>query len=167
MSEPRYSGPNRSGTCVCGCPWDDHHLGVVMNSDYAKDTGEAYLPEECEAFGWNELGGMKLVDGKWQNHCQHYVDSYDCKRIYAGVSDDLKPPALAMLHTELNSVLPAIKNAYRANPKEWAVDYHFGWGMAVRNLLREKGFGEDYFKIHNLDDIYVQLVEEALELARN
>ena len=90
----------------------------------------------------------------------------ECERLYAGISDELKSPALAMLHTELNSVLAEIKNAYRDSPKEWWVGYHFGWGMAVRNLLREKGFGESYFKIHNLDDIYVPLVEEALELAR-
>jgi hypothetical protein len=84
--------------------------------------------------------------------------------LYASISDDLKAPALAMLHTELNSVLAQIKNAYKANPSEWWVDYHFGWGMSVRNLLRKKGFGEDYFRVDNLDDIYVPLVEEALEL---
>jgi hypothetical protein len=36
--------------------------------------------------------------------------------------------------------------------------------MSVRNLLREKGFNEKYFGVHNLDDIYVALVEEALDL---
>ena len=90
----------------------------------------------------------------------------ECEQLYAGISDELKSPALAMLHTELNSVLAEIKNAYRADPKGWYIPYHFGWGMAVRNLLRAKGFGENYFKIHNLDDIYASLVEEALELGR-
>jgi len=53
---PMYSGPSRSGVCVCGHKWDDHHLGVVMNLDYADDTQEAYLPQECEFFGSNEMG---------------------------------------------------------------------------------------------------------------
>lgn len=39
---------------------------------------------------------------------------------------------------------------------------HFGFGMAVRNLLRKEGFGEDYFGIENLDDVYVPLLEMAV-----
>jgi hypothetical protein len=88
----------------------------------------------------------------------------ECARMYAELSDDLRIPALLCLRKELNPVLSEIKNAYRKDPKNWYVGYHFGWGMSVRNLLREKGFGEEYFKIHNLDDIYVALIEEALEL---
>jgi len=76
MREPRYSGPNRSGICVCGCSWEDHHLGVVMNREYANETGEAYVPGECEAFGFNEVGGMKYnkATGKWEDHCHSYRD---------------------------------------------------------------------------------------------
>ena len=37
---------------------------------------------------------------------------------------------------------------------------HFGWGMAIRNLLRKKGFTDD--KVGgNLDDYYVALVDAA------
>lgn len=88
----------------------------------------------------------------------------ECERMYSEIPDDIRIPAMLCLRKDLNPVLSEIKNAYRMNPKEWWVGYHFGWGMAVRNLLREKGFGEEYFEIHNLDDIYVLLVEEALEL---
>jgi hypothetical protein len=42
---------------------------------------------------------------------------------------------------------------------------HFGFGIMVRNLLREEGCGEDYFEIGNLDDIYVQLLEGAAKSA--
>jgi len=72
--EPRYSGPNRSGICKCGHSWEEHHLGVVMNQDYSKQTGEAYVPQECEHFGFNEVGGLEYVDGKWIDHCQDYRD---------------------------------------------------------------------------------------------
>jgi hypothetical protein len=75
MFEPRYSGPNRSGICVCGHSWEDHHLGIVMNEEYRNDTHEAYLPQECEHFGFNETSGLEFVDGKWVNHCQNYRDS--------------------------------------------------------------------------------------------
>jgi hypothetical protein len=73
----RYSGPNRSGMCVCGCPWNKHHLGMVMNQEYFKATGEHYVPQECEAFGFNETGGRKYVDGEWVDHCHGYRDTLD------------------------------------------------------------------------------------------
>lgn len=60
----RYSGPNRSGVCVCGHSWEKHHLSCVMNREYAEATGESYVPQECEAFGFNERGGLALIDGK-------------------------------------------------------------------------------------------------------
>jgi hypothetical protein len=76
-NKPRYSGPNRSGICICGCSWELHHLNSVMSPDYRIETGESYIPDECEAFGFNEVGGMKLVDGKWTDHCHRYKDSMD------------------------------------------------------------------------------------------
>jgi hypothetical protein len=68
---PRYSGPDRSGICVCGHSWKDHHLGCVLNPDYIKATGEAYIPGECEFYGWNETGGL---DAEGNLHCGSYVD---------------------------------------------------------------------------------------------
>jgi hypothetical protein len=80
MNEPRYSGPNRSGICVCGHPWDEHHLGIVMNNEYYDATHEAYVPEECEHYGFNEMGGrMPMPDGRWVDHCQSYRDSLEVK----------------------------------------------------------------------------------------
>lgn len=73
--ERLYSGPGRSGICVCGHKWEEHHLAVVMNPDYVKQTGEAYLPQECEAFGFNETGGSMCVQGEWVNHCRQYRDN--------------------------------------------------------------------------------------------
>lgn len=70
--KPRYSGPNNSGVCICGHDWTEHHLGVIMNEDYFEATGESYLPEECEAYGSNEMGGL---DSEGNNHCQRYKDS--------------------------------------------------------------------------------------------
>lgn len=72
---PKYSGPNRSGICICGHSWERHHLGIVLQQAYLDATNEAYLPGECEAFGFNEAGGLQLVDGEWVDHCHVYRDS--------------------------------------------------------------------------------------------
>lgn len=70
--QPRYSGPRRSGICVCGHSWEQHHCGMVMNEDYLKQTGEIYVPQECEAHGFNETGGL---DAEGRDHCHQYRDS--------------------------------------------------------------------------------------------
>jgi hypothetical protein len=77
MREPRYSGPERTGVCVCGCPWDKHHLCMVMRQDYLDATQEQYIPDECCAYGFNEVGGMKYNKelGEWEDHCHGYRDS--------------------------------------------------------------------------------------------
>ena len=75
MSAPRpaiYSGPNRSGVCVCGHKWDQHHLGVVMRQVMTDGGEELYIPQECEAYGVNEDGG-KDADGN--PHCDGYRDA--------------------------------------------------------------------------------------------
>jgi hypothetical protein len=80
--KPKYSGPNRSGICKCGHTWDAHHLGIVANTEYYEETGEPYFPQECEYFGFNELGGLqpsKDKDGQeqWVDHCFSYIDKLD------------------------------------------------------------------------------------------
>ena len=72
MISPRYSGPNRSGICVCGHSWDDHHLCCVMNQAYLDATGEFAIPCECEFYGCNEMGGL---DAEGRPHCSRYLDS--------------------------------------------------------------------------------------------
>lgn len=71
MHARRYSGPGRSGICVCGHKWEEHHLGVVLNPEYVNETGEAYIPQECEHFGFNEGGGL---DAEGEEHCHRYRD---------------------------------------------------------------------------------------------
>lgn len=68
----RYSGPDRSGTCVCGHRWDDHHLQLVQNKAYIDFTREAFVPEACEFYGTDEMGGL---DSEGNAHCFNYKDS--------------------------------------------------------------------------------------------
>ena len=81
MRKARYSGPNRSGVCVCGCSWKDHHLGMVMRQDAIETDGgpEYYIPQECERYGSNEAGGLKYnkKTGEYEDHCFGYKDTLD------------------------------------------------------------------------------------------
>ena len=82
--------------------------------------------------------------------------------IYASLEIEKIAPVVVMLAEELKKDSADIVKAAQDDPDMWWAPYHFIWGMQIRNLLREKGYGEDYFGIANLDDIYVQLVEDAL-----
>ena len=74
MRKAIYSGPDRSGICVCGHSWQDHHLCMVMRQDAVMTDGgeENYIPCECEVFGSNEDGGL---DAEGNAHCHGYKDS--------------------------------------------------------------------------------------------
>lgn len=87
------------------------------------------------------------------------------RAMYAAIPDHLKAPALAVLAEIPADVEQDIKTAFTKNPDHWwrTPDFRL-WGMAVRNLLRSRGFDSDHFHIHNLDDIYISLVEDALKL---
>ncbi len=62
-----------SGICVCGHKWDNHHLGMIVKPEYVETTSgpEHYIPQECEAFGNNEMGGL---DKDGNVHCFGYKD---------------------------------------------------------------------------------------------
>ena len=62
-------------------------------------------------------------------------------------------------------VAAEVRSAYEADPDGWwrSPDLRLV-GISVRNLLRSRGFDAEYFRVGNLDDIYVLLVEDALKL---
>jgi hypothetical protein len=71
------------------------------------------------------------------------------------------PLAVAFLRAHFSAETAAqIRDAMPT--EDWPAGYHTFWGMGVRNALRSAGFGEREFAIGNLDNIYVQLVEEAV-----
>jgi hypothetical protein len=58
----------------------------------------------------------------------------------------------------IDVVTEMIKN----NPEEWWLGHHFGWGMSMRNLLREHGYGERELGLNStLDDYYIAWIEQA------
>jgi hypothetical protein len=75
--------------------------------------------------------------------------------------------AVAFLRTHLTvDSQRQIREARITDGAAWVTPYHFGWGMAIRNVLRTSGFGEPQFGIENMDHIYVALVEEAVPIDR-
>lgn len=84
--------------------------------------------------------------------------------MYAGISFETKTPVLDVLAALLEPMAEQIRADYEKDPLNWWKRGHFHWGLAVRNQLRRQGFDAKYFGVDNLDDIYVNLVEDALKL---
>jgi hypothetical protein len=86
------------------------------------------------------------------------------RKFYDALPAEKKLPAIILLSKKLNDVNRAyMKKLKAASPDDWYVGQHFGGGMFVRNYLRRNGFGEAYWPIWNLDDIYVFLLEDAID----
>ena len=66
MRRAIYSGPNRSGVCICGHKWDDHHLGGVIRQDAMETDGDVERSDE--------MGGL---DEEGNPHCSRYRDTLD------------------------------------------------------------------------------------------
>ena len=93
----------------------------------------------------------------------------DGRTLVRGLGDRVLP-AISFLKESIKvgmipqDVVETIMATYHLDPDGWWVDYHFFWGMSIRNLLREGGYGEKQLGVENLDDIYVVLLERALGL---
>jgi hypothetical protein len=54
-----------------------------------------------------------------------------------------------------------VARLHKENPDTWWASFHFGWGMRIRNLLRDNVCLDDKLPSGNWDDYYIQLVEIA------
>lgn len=63
------------------------------------------------------------------------------------------------------SLAEVFKGYIADDPEKWYVidRWHFTGGMAIRNHMRSNGFGEKELGVSNLDDIYIEIIEEALK----
>jgi hypothetical protein len=79
------------------------------------------------------------------------------QELVARVPQYKKEEAAKFLKTHFTEIEKGqLKNIYEGSAdKYWFSGYHFTAGMSIRNVLRENGYGEDYFGIDNLDYIYV------------
>lgn len=80
---------------------------------------------------------------------------------YHAIPTETTAPAVALIAT---LPLDEIRNAYTHDRLNWFRRPSVRlWGAAVRQLLRSRGFDGQYFG-SDLNDIFVPLVEEALNL---
>jgi len=87
----------------------------------------------------------------------------ECKIIYNALSVSKKEKAIIFLKKLITEEdKKRIRTAIFHDPKSWFAFYHHGWGTNIRNALRREKLGEEYFGINNLDDIYVELIEDVV-----
>ncbi len=88
----------------------------------------------------------------------------ECKQMYSEIPQEQKDAAIkAFRESEYALSFPEIRKAIASYTNYWWASYHSFWGMGVRNFFRQHGFGEGFFGVHNMDCIYVPLVEAAVE----
>lgn len=77
-------------------------------------------------------------------------------------SEELWNEAVQYLKDNMpDTLLEQTMELYAENGENWIAPYHFTTGMWIRNELRNQGYGEKEFNISNMDNIYVDLLEEA------
>ena len=86
------------------------------------------------------------------------------REYYISLPAEKKAPAVALLREKISDAdKQKIRDAIEKDGRGWITPHHFWFGMAIRNILRDEGFGEGYWPIWNMDDIYVYLIEEAVQ----
>lgn len=86
-----------TGFCKCGHHYTEHHLGVIMNKEVYNRLPPGYppyVPEECEAYGFNETGGR---GPNGEDHCFKYEDDpnpcpHGCIFKYGNLVGDCRIP---------------------------------------------------------------------------
>lgn len=86
------------------------------------------------------------------------------KKTYDAIPMEKRAPVLTIVAQLLKPMAQQIQTDFEKDKLNWWKRGHFHWGLAVRNQLRRQGYDSKYFGVPNLDDIYVNLVEEALKL---
>lgn len=83
--------------------------------------------------------------------------------------EPLRTRAVEYLRAQLDDeVLAQIRKLHSEDPDDWAIPFHFGSGMGIRNLLRDVIKDDELPPVmygdlpaQNWDDYYVEVMEEA------
>lgn len=91
-------------------------------------------------------------------------------RCFAELSPEVvqKGSAILLQHLPEDAKEEVAKRYAQFGKHAWIYEdmAHFGFGMGVRNLLREQGLTDDMLPNGNWDDYYVSLIEHALKLSQ-
>lgn len=82
-------------------------------------------------------------------------------------SSDLWPAAVDFVADQMNAdEKEKMRSRILKDPRGWWVKHHFSSGRSLRNSLRAAYYGEGEFGITNLDNVWVELVVESVDLHR-
>lgn len=148
---------------------EDIHAQVVKDlyTRTSEDKGVAWvlLPDDANAERWEETYKQMRSVAAGQAYGGPYGS--EAAKYTLATMPGRWSPALTILKDELPSEFVNLYHDWKAKYGDdwWAHNgWHFFGGQDVRNLLRSKGYDEKYFGIDNLDDIYINLIELAMEL---
>ena len=103
----------------------------------------------------------KLIQEEYELSIWRYLNQNKVKLAVEFLNEKLKE-----IQTNMGcSMFEYIKSLIDKYGEKWAIEegFHmFNGGMFIRNLLRSNGFHEEYMECENLDYIYVQLLELAI-----
>jgi len=111
------------------------------------------------------VGNMKnitevCVNGKMVDF---YQAGEEMLRVYNSLDKKTKKRAIKFLSKKIPQSKKEFLREEIKKDELWWCQYHFNVGMYIRNLLRDNGYGEKEFGITNLDDIYIQLLVDAIK----
>jgi hypothetical protein len=84
------------------------------------------------------------------------------QKLYETIPFEKRIEMETWLGSYLKEYAADIREKIHADREGWYAEYHFYWGMNVRNALRTAGFNEKFLGVENLDDVYVEAVEHAV-----
>ena len=86
-----------------------------------------------------------------------------CEERFAELSNDIIIKSENAIKNVLRKEdIKEIQKAIEKSPMHWASQYHFNFGMKIRNLLRDKICLDGDLPSGNWDDYYVYLIECAV-----
>jgi hypothetical protein len=96
-----------------------------------------------------------------------YIEMTDKERVqyFDSKLAEIPPEVLDQAIEYLSAVIPDhVKSEIalaiqQEGLNKWVTPYHFGWGMSIRNHLRNMGLKDDLLPEKNWDDYYHQIVE--------
>ncbi|KKK72867.1 hypothetical protein LCGC14_2899560, partial [marine sediment metagenome] len=83
------------------------------------------------------------------------------QKLYKTIPMEKRLSMEAWLQNHLKPIAKQLRQKIHAD-REWYAEFHFEWGMHVRNALRKAGFNEQFLGVGNLDDVYVEAIEHAV-----
>lgn len=113
-----------------------------------------------------------MADEQKKYYLENIPMTDEQKKYYDERLAEIPKDVLQKAVAHLKNLIPPIERAQikeevrKHGSQEWIhqvgeLGLHFGWGMAIRNQLREAGLSDSMLPLGNWDDYYVACIEIA------